>query len=60
MYYKNIKAFVDVESMNALFLYLEDGNMGIIKALKDIESLKEKSNVNREVLQEIEEYFKNI
>ncbi|MEA5009692.1 hypothetical protein [Clostridium tyrobutyricum] len=34
--------------------------MRIIKTLKDIELLKEKSKVNREVLQEIEEYFKNV
>lgn len=32
----------------------------IIKTLKDIELLKEKSQINKEVLQEIEEYFKNV
>ncbi|MEY8001741.1 hypothetical protein AB8U03_16360 [Clostridium sp. Mt-5] len=32
--------------------------MRIIKTLKDIELLKEKSKINKEVLQEIEEYFK--
>lgn len=46
--------------MNALFLYLEDDNMRIIKTLRDIELLKEKSQINKEVLAEIEEYFKNI
>ncbi|WP_254904724.1 hypothetical protein [Clostridium tyrobutyricum] len=34
--------------------------MRIIKTLKDIELLKEKSQIDREVLQEIEEYFKNV
>jgi uncharacterized protein YlxP (DUF503 family) len=39
------------------FLYLEDGNMRIIKTLRDIELLKKKSQINRKVLQEIEDYF---
>ncbi|MBP2031904.1 hypothetical protein J2Z42_000569 [Clostridium algifaecis] len=34
--------------------------MRIIKTLKDIELLKEKSQINKEVLIEIEEYFKNL
>lgn len=46
--------------MDALFLYLEDDNMRIIKTLRDVELLKEKSQINKEVLAEIEEYFKSI
>lgn len=34
--------------------------MRIIKTLRDIELLKEKSQINREVLKEIEQYFKNV
>lgn len=33
--------------------------MRIIKTLRDIELLKEKSKINKKVIQEIEEYFKN-
>lgn len=35
-------------------------NMRIIKTLRDIELLKEKSEIDKEVLQKIEEYFTNI
>ncbi|MCH3963255.1 MAG: hypothetical protein LKE46_03195 [Clostridium sp.] len=34
--------------------------MRIIKTLRDIELLKKKSQINRKVLQEIEEYFNNV
>lgn len=34
--------------------------MRIIKTLKDIELLKEKSGIDKEILNEIEEHFKNI
>ncbi|WP_242951262.1 hypothetical protein [Clostridium kluyveri] len=39
---------------------MEDGNIRIIKILKDIELLKKKLHINREALQGIEEYFKNV